>query len=56
MRYRVIVFAILITLYILQNNIFIFSGLLEFFATQESWHEPSISSCNHNNNTSLPFA
>jgi hypothetical protein len=38
-----------------QNSVYIFFSLLEFFATQESLPEPSTSSCNHNNNISLPF-
>jgi hypothetical protein len=52
---RAIAYAVLASLYILQNIAYIFSGPLEFFATLESLHEPLTSSCNHNSNISLPF-
>ena len=42
-------------LYALRNKTDTFSGLLGFFSTQESLHEPTTSFRNHNSDTSLVF-
>jgi hypothetical protein len=48
-------YAILTSLCILQNNSYIFSGLLEFFSIQEFSRGLSTSYGNHNNNILLAF-